>query len=473
MPTKKTFSLYLAKPTVAALDDLLTDGARELLDQGRAKRAVSDNFADENVLFTFQGMPVTPKWVRHLEPTFSIEEKLISLSPCALIVFSVERRIFALSFSYGHVYLDDSKTEADFGLRVAINAVSDDKLRSVESSNIGAAIRDFAQAAGKRDLRAFGFDEALDLIRKVSGYADDNGFAEVVSGARALRLSKKMEVADVPKTGAEALELFGKTTYQNTAFKIIDFLSPVLDSELANKLDEELLRAIREGSDEFELALPDILPSGVGTFRFEQAGFSDYHADLSLGLYREELGEKLAALRVDDIKKHRIAAYSEGGDTRVNSWPVHRALIGTVSLDDERYALNEGSWYRVSHVLKDAAEADFQRLKMEPDPIFIPLRQVAGPKKKGKKTAVYYQSEESYNAERAGESGYLLLDTRLIPIPEEPGRGIELCDLLDIAAGDSSTLKRALANRVCSATFSSKAPTPRRCFENISRTARR
>ena len=432
MSTKKTFSLYLAKPGVAALDDLLTDAAKELLDRGRAKRSVSDDFGEENALFTFQGVPVTPKWVGYLEPKFEIEEKLTSLSPCALIVFKVEGRIFALSFSYAHVYLDDTKTEADFGLRVAINAVSDDNLRSVESSNIGAAIRDFAQAAGKRDLRAFGFDEALDLIRKVTGYAQDD-FADVVSGARALRLSKKMEIGDVPEAATEALELFGQTTYQDTAFKIIDFLSPVLDSELVNRLDDELLTAIREGSDEFELALPDILPSGVGTFRFEQAGFSDYHADLSLDLYREELGEKLPALSVADIKKHKIAAYSEDGGMRVDSWPVHRALIGTVNLEEERYALNEGSWYRIGQLLKEAAEADFQRLRKDPDPIFIPLRQVAKPKKKGKKAVIYYQSEESYNEERAHESGYLLLDTRLIPIPEEPGRGIEVCDLLDIA----------------------------------------
>src|SRR3546814_1130007 len=71
--------------------------------------------------------------------------------------------------------LDDAKTEADFGLKVAINAISDEKLRSVERSNIGAAIRDFAQAAGQRDLRAFGFDEALDLIRKGPIYEFDLG----------------------------------------------------------------------------------------------------------------------------------------------------------------------------------------------------------------------------------------------------------------------------------------------------------
>ena len=87
--------------------------------------------------------------------------------------------IFVLTFSYAHVYLDEAKTEAEFGLRVAINAVSDEKLRSVERSNIGVANRDFAQAVGQRDLRSFGFDDALDIIRKVSGRAADDEFAKM------------------------------------------------------------------------------------------------------------------------------------------------------------------------------------------------------------------------------------------------------------------------------------------------------
>src|SRR5215469_15289515 len=64
-------------------------------------------------------------------------------------------------------------------MKVAINALSDDKVRSVERSNIGPAIRDFAQVAGQRDFKAFGFDEALDLVRKVSGYVGDDDFADL------------------------------------------------------------------------------------------------------------------------------------------------------------------------------------------------------------------------------------------------------------------------------------------------------
>ena len=162
--------------------------------------------------------------------------------------------------SYAHVYLDDAKTEAEFGLRVAINAVSDARLRSVERSNIGAAIRDFAQAAGARDLRSFGFDDALDLIRKVSGRASDDEFANMVTGARSLRFSKKIEIAEVTDVAIEAVGLFKSNAYKKTGFKIIDFLAPVLDPTVKASLDTSLVAALRDGSDEFEIAIPEILP---------------------------------------------------------------------------------------------------------------------------------------------------------------------------------------------------------------------
>ena len=322
MSTTKTYSLYLAKSTVKSLDDLLTDNARDLIQNGRAHRVLSPEFADSSALYTFPGLEVTPKWAKQLAPIFAIKGRLVSQSSCAILAFEKDKKIFAVTFSYGHVYLDDSRTEADFGLKVAINAVSDNKLRSVERSNIGAAIRDFAQAAGQRDLKSFGFDEALDLIRKVSGYATDDDFADLVTGSRALRFTKKMEITEIPDAALEAVKFFGLGTYKKTAFKIIDFLSPILDTVMQESLDADLVKAIRAGSDEIEIAIPEILPDSVGTFRFEHVKSSMFHPDLSLELYRDALGADLNKITIDDIKRHKIAAYADDGELKVEHWSV-------------------------------------------------------------------------------------------------------------------------------------------------------
>jgi uncharacterized protein (TIGR04141 family) len=350
-----------------------------------------------------------------------------------VIVFKSGGSIFALTFAHGHMHIDDAKTESEFGLKVAVNALLDGNLRSVERSNIGVAIRDHAQAAGRRDLRAFGFDDALDLIRKVTGRGDGSAFAEVISGSRALRFSKKAGISDVPQAAVDALAYFKSSAYQKTAFKVLDFLSPVSDSEVEIKLDKLLVDSIRGGSDDFEIAIPEILPDRVASFRFENARASTFYPDLSLELYRESVGDRLAKLTIEDFKKHKVAAYDGDSEQAYAYWSLYHAMIGSLATGGERYALNEGAWYKVGKRVREAADRKFESILRKPDGKLRTFKQKSTEKKKGKRERVTYQSEESYNKEIATESGYLLLDTRLVQIDEKPGPGFEVCDLLDVA----------------------------------------
>ena len=384
MPKLNSFSLYLGKSTANSFEDLLTENARSLVKSGVASKSISTKFADGAALYVFPGQRNTPKWVPLLRTSFHLPPNLFTQSPCALLIFKKNNLIFPLTFSYAHVYLEDSQTEADFGLKVAINAVSDEKLRGVERSNIGAAIRDFAQAAGQRDLRSFGFDDALDLIRKVSGRAADNDFADMVTGSRPLRFSKRIELADVPDAAVEAAKLFKSAAYKKTSFRIIDFLSPVLDPTVQEALDNSLVAAIRKLNDEFEIAIPEIIAENVGSFRFEHAGFSRFHPDLSLELYRAGLGGRLTTLTLDDLQKHAVAEYGDDDRRPLKYWSIYRSLVGSLVHNGERYALNEGHWYRINKAFRDAAEKKFSELCAAPDKKLRPLKQIIPPAKKGR-----------------------------------------------------------------------------------------
>ena len=431
MPSKNTFSLYLAKEDVSEFDDLLTDAARQHLNNGYAKKLTSDAFGDGGALYTFAGRRKPPNWAEQLKKHFPMANDLWAQSPCAILVFSRGNSIFAITFSYGHVYLDDRRTEADFGLKVAINFVSDEQLKSVERSNIGEAIREFAQAANQRDLRSFGFDDALDLIRKVTGYASENDFADKVTGSRALRFSKAIDINEVPDAAATAIDLFKSKAYQSTSFRVIDFLAPVLDFSMQSLLDQALLEALQEGSDEFEISLPEILPDDVGSFRFERMHSSKFYPDLSLEVYRDNLGDGLTDLTVDQMKAHRVAAYDLASNKPFKNWSVHQSLVGSLVINGGRYALNEGLWYAISEVFKEAADAEFVELTAEADKRLRPFKKILAAVN-AKKKKDHYQSEGSYNQEIADETGYLLLDERLVQIEDVPGPGVEACDLLDV-----------------------------------------
>jgi uncharacterized protein (TIGR04141 family) len=74
-------------------------------------------------------------------------------------------------------------------------------------------------------------------------------------------------------------------------------------------------------------------------------------------------------------------------------WSVHSSLVGSLVVGDARYALNEGEWYRLDDAFKQAADDNFRRLLVKPDPVLIPLQKYAGQKGKGKRVKVRYQTE--------------------------------------------------------------------------------
>lgn len=99
---KNTFSLYLAKEGVSEFEDLLTDTARAQLDAGKGAKAASDNLGDGGVLYTFPGERRPPRWVAQFAKYFPTTT-LLAQSPCAILMFRKDGRVFALTFSYGHV----------------------------------------------------------------------------------------------------------------------------------------------------------------------------------------------------------------------------------------------------------------------------------------------------------------------------------------------------------------------------------
>lgn len=288
----------------------------------------------------------------------------------------------------------------------------------------------------------------------------------MVTGARSLRFSKKIEIAEVTDVAIEAVGLFKSNAYKKTGFKIIDFLALVLDPTVKASLDTSLVAALRDDSDEFEIAIPEILPESVGSFRFEHAGFSNFHADLSLELYREELGERLATLSLDELQKHTVSAYAENDNRPFQYWSVYNSLVGSLVSGGERYALNEGYWYRVSKAFKDAADGKFAELRGKPDKRLRPLKKIVKSRSKGRKEKVVYQPEESYNKEIASESGYLLLDRKLVQIVR--GRVSRRAICWTSTGGVLFMSRKALANRASSVTSSSKAAMPRACSGSTS-----
>lgn len=193
-------------------------------------------------------------------------------------------------------------------MRVAINSLDDSKVRRIDSSHLGEAIKGVSQSAFQRDLQAFGVDEALDLVRRISGRVENDKFANTISGATDLKINKKMELVDLPETAAEALARSQSKDYQRIGFDIIDKVRPILDKTLIDKLDQKAVDIIKEGADNFELSMPGWSEDDVVYFGLRGLKWKGRFPDLLISKYRKKLGKKLKDLNIENIRTHVVFA---------------------------------------------------------------------------------------------------------------------------------------------------------------------
>lgn len=428
MPKTKSYSLYLAKSEIENFEDIFTETAKEKIQAGDAFLSNSDILGDEATVYIFPSPPRSPSWLADINTVFAGTPVLTNRSSCAVVVFKHVDRLFVTAFAHGWQYLDDTKIESDFGLRVAINSLDDSKVRRIDSSHLGEAIKGVSQSAFQRDLQAFGVDEALDLVRRISGRVEDDEFANTISGATGLKITKEMEFADLPETAGEALARSQSTDYQSTGFCIIDKVSPISDKLLLAALDQKAVDIIKEGADNFELSMPGWSEDDVVYYGLLGTGLKGRFPDLLISKYRDALGAKLDDLDVEAIRKHFVVAEFNNDAAVKKRWSVKKALVGSIVENGGLYAISEGEWYRLDKQFKTDVDDGFATLKEDwLNPPLMIIKQVSDDGKK-----IGFESELSYNERCAEEYGQVLLDQQILTVPATPYGKFEACDLLDI-----------------------------------------
>ena len=424
---KKTLTLYLAKDDVHDFEQVLSENAREKV--GHLGNVVIDDnaFAERARVYVFKGPALPPKWLNDLRRYFTIGGNFISVSSCALICFEVAERVFVATFGHGWMYLSEENIQGDFGLKVAINALDDEKLKRLERANLGDALKGVSLSPFQRDFKSFGVDDVLDLVKKISGVTREDAAPDRMTGAKSLKVTGDYSLDDLPEIATEALGFYSSTDYQDTDFNILDDVMPISDRRLALALDNEAVNRIRQGRLDFELSVPTAYEQDEVGYKFVGTNMRTLYPDLVLQNYLDALGVKLAQIDSETLRQHRIlAVYENNADART-SWTIHKSLVGSVSYLGQRYAINEGEWYRIDEAFKIAVEASYTRRVQnwfrQPEP----LRKIYDEDNNGR-----YQSEASFNMEFAAAFEYIPLDTKMVNLQGVRRSNFEACDILDI-----------------------------------------
>lgn len=423
-----SFTLYLAKEVAEDFSEYLTDNARTNLASPTTQTLGIGEYGERAAIYVFEGPMRAPQWVVRLARSFDGVRPFQTRSGAAVLFFESNDRVFAVTFSHGWMYLDEDQFEPDFGLKVAVNALDQTRLRRLELANLGDALRGVSQSSFQRDFQSFGVDDALDLVRKISGATRQDIGLNAVTGARSLKITGEYDILELPGLAEELLELFASDAYMQTPFAIIDFVRPVVDGVLHRELNTIAAQRIRDGHDNFELGLPSNLEAEGVTFRFEGPRLRNSYPDLLLRHYVASLGARLAELDEGMLNSHKIVADFDE-DRPPLRWSIRKALVGSVDHNDQRFAANEGLWYRVDDSFRQAVERAFREIQLSwEDGVPPPPTTYYDAEGNGR-----IEREEDYTARLALHFGYVLLDQVFITVPNAARSQFEACDLLDVA----------------------------------------
>lgn len=305
-----------------------------------------------------------PAWASFLERgSPGISSKLSSQHSSAVLfvegTHNGTTRMFAICFGQGHHNVNDDRIERQFGLRVVLNCVKRNELRTLDIASLESTVMQRrTQSSRDSDLRDFGLDIDRDLLRLASGRPSDAAMAKAMAGKDALLVRKKIAYADLPKFCGELLRLHSLQDYRDD-FAFIDRIKPLYKSDQIEQLDAiaftELKNVVAGQPSDLHLAIPDIVTPGKSTEiayygNHLNSGKKTTYPELDISDYAEELkkGDFGKISGMPEIRStHQIRAVGKESDAAFGALRVYQCFVFETLVPGTRYVLFDGQWFEV------------------------------------------------------------------------------------------------------------------------------
>ncbi|MBB4071396.1 DUF6119 family protein [Canibacter oris] len=431
---KQRITMYLLNESVNTF--------KEALHSEKKLQTMTTKLGDYGYIYYENPIRNTPKWANFLKQ-FSGHPALDNInvqSSSALFLFKFKKRFFALTFGHGRNFLDLSKIEHRFGLKVVLSEIKPQDLKSVDFKEYeDGVISNSKNSARKTSIYSFGIDSATDILRGVTGSPSDNSYFQGnIAGGDSLVFTYDSDWKS-GKNSAPIRNLFAfckkilKTFNSNNYKKYydwIDDLSIVKDAQLIKELNNELITDLRNiNVDLTYLAPPDVI-AWEDIEHFKITGTSSYeYTELDLKEYLNKLTKKAREkIDISKLKSRNVyVTYSRSGVSE-KRWTLYRCLVSEKQYKDKQYALLEGEWYEINQALATKVNSAINEIAHSN--LTLP------PANKGEKEAEYNRRIAS-----SSKGSIVLMDKKII-YPEGAPSGVEFCDLYSLSDKNMIHVKR-------------------------------
>lgn len=343
MARSHSFSIFLLKNDFNIENSLREGHELEKIDNASTIPLNATLFVGDN--------PPRPPWWRQY---FGIKQTLNQSLKSALLFIPVKDRYFVLSFGHAYSKLNDNSYEYDFGLRVTLNSIEPNQLNSIDIVEPNNGRRRRTQIPNASDITLFDFDKDSSILRNITGHVKDefSEFFKNPSGASSLKINSKYSANEINELLAKLSDLYELETYKESFPNLLNII-PVKDPDVINTLNDNLITALRDNSENLYLTIPEIVDyQQISHMRFIPRNKSDTFDDLTLERYKNyllEIGKSLDSVQLEDIKKQKIALIGPDEEHELKRFDLYKCLVfdTKISSEDGTYNLNEGNWYKV------------------------------------------------------------------------------------------------------------------------------
>ena len=323
----------------------------------------------------YESQPDWELFVRNLLGAAQLKNSnLRSCGAGAILFFSIKGRIVALCMGFIHMALNDDMFEKQFGLKVVLNSVSKDSLRTLDTATPDAVtFQRRVQASKESNFQSFGVDVFRDLARVAGGKPTNAAFAKSLAGKDSLSITVKMKEEDLYKKLEEIVDVYDSQIYKND-FGWIDNMQLIEDhntnSVLNNFLIENIRTLIKGGASCLHLSLPEIATAeeflSIQALHYNginKVEKREKFCEISICDYIKKLTECCdITLDIDAIKKHYISIKFAGGDHFSKQYRIYDCMNLEVEINDEEiasgsYVLFSGHWYHIDDSYKKHVES--------------------------------------------------------------------------------------------------------------------
>lgn len=355
-----------------------------------------------------------PPWTRLFTDNTSVDKLAFGTSSSVGAVFIVKLlgNIFILSFGTGFHLLKDDAIERDFGLKVTLNSVDPDKLRSLDKASYDHnPLNSRTQSTIDVDIFNLHLDSETEMLYAITGTSLIPEFGLNVTGRDALTVAVETTLDTLPKILEISLSQYKKKL--PSKFSWVENINRVRDLDEIEILDMELDSCLSNNNyNGIWLGEPEIIDweNQIG-YSFGTGQRVPRHPVLSLNDYIDHIDRD--ELTVERMKLDTI--YVNNNDYQpTKQWSVYRCIYAEIVYSGNIYILRNGTWYRVNTMFTESIDKYLMDINIYPNEL----------------PEYSHEREEDYNIFVCdSDSSFCLMDKRNIKIGGAYDK-IEHCDLI-------------------------------------------